>query len=515
MTRACSAVGACGELASTASTSARSTMPAPSPRRPCAPRTIACSWASRSLVVNRPDRTMHVVAPEELRRGALDRRPPVPPARARPPTPSPPRAWRTCSACSVSPPAPASSHADAPRVGDLGRPRRSEHQRGELARTESVLGRPGTHDVTPRRGLDPVTLAPARVVRDRLTPGIPNLDAGRHQLALALLDLPTTRGELPQHAPGRAARSPPSRYAPDPNAPTEDAHAPPRAGAPGRGTRPPWRAGRSGWHQAPSTARQCRAPCSPPPHAYAAADPPRGSSCGDTPPPRTPPPPRGAPRRGRDAPDTPHAPDTPPPRPPPLVRLDQRPGQRRLADGKQHADRLRCRERQVKRRDLRTPANAFEALTCPRVTTFHQRHEPVVVNPASEPEGLGSVTGPPARATRPGRSSSHRGPARPGARNSATARPSTCRSTTPPPAPPRLRRPERRRPHRLSSGFQQPHTATNYRKSIRWCKCVGRLLALLNSRAFRLSYGSSGVVGTPDRASDELHHRASVSGSAK
>ena len=38
---------------------------------------------------------------------------------------------------------------------------------------------------------------------------------------------------------------------------------------------------------------------------------------GDTPPPRTPPPPHAAHRRGRGAPDTPHAPDTPAPHRPP------------------------------------------------------------------------------------------------------------------------------------------------------------------------------------------------------
>ena len=35
------------------------------------------------------------------------------------------------------------------------------------------------------------------IVRDRLTATIADLDAGRHELALALLDLAATRGELP------------------------------------------------------------------------------------------------------------------------------------------------------------------------------------------------------------------------------------------------------------------------------------------------------------------------------
>ena len=144
---------------------------------------------------------MHVVARQELRRGALDR-----PRRCPLPVGGRPRHDRLALGERVLPLGqPGGSGqlgAHSPRIGDLGRPRRSEHQRVELARAEAVLGRPGAHDVTPRRRVDPVALAAARVVRDRLTPAIPDLDAGRHQLALALLDLATTRGELPQHRRG-------------------------------------------------------------------------------------------------------------------------------------------------------------------------------------------------------------------------------------------------------------------------------------------------------------------------
>ena len=148
-----------------------------------------------------PGGMVHVVAPEELRRGALDRLGRCPlPVRGRP------RHHRLTlgeRVLSLGQPA-RSGQLDAhpPRIGDLGRPRRPAHEGVQLARAESVLGRPRAHDLLPRRGVDPVALVLARVVRDRLTPAIAHLDARRHQLALTLLDLTTTRRELPQHLRG-------------------------------------------------------------------------------------------------------------------------------------------------------------------------------------------------------------------------------------------------------------------------------------------------------------------------
>ena len=80
---------------------------------------------------------------------------------------------------SVNPAAPASSPLTTPQIRDLGCARRPAGERLELAGAEAVLGRPGAHDLLPRRGVDPVALALARVVRDRLTPRAPHLDAGR------------------------------------------------------------------------------------------------------------------------------------------------------------------------------------------------------------------------------------------------------------------------------------------------------------------------------------------------
>jgi hypothetical protein len=80
-----------------------------------------------------------------------------------------------------------------------------------------------------------------------------------------------------------------------------------------------------------------------------------------------------------------------------LVRLDQRFRQPLLADGEQHAHRLRRRERQIKRRYPRTPTHPLQALTGSRVTTVHQRHETVVIYPPVKPQGLRAGTGPAAR----------------------------------------------------------------------------------------------------------------------
>jgi hypothetical protein len=80
-----------------------------------------------------------------------------------------------------------------------------------------------------------------------------------------------------------------------------------------------------------------------------------------------------------------------------LVRVDQRPSQPRLADREQHADRLGCREREVESRDLGAPTDGLDALTRSRVAAVHERHEPVVVNPAADPDAVGSAAGPAAR----------------------------------------------------------------------------------------------------------------------
>ena len=77
--------------------------------------------------------------------------------------------------------------------------RRPAHQRAELPGTEPVLGRAGAHDLLPWRGVDPVALALAGVVCDRLAARPAHLDARSDQLALALLDLAPARGELPHH----------------------------------------------------------------------------------------------------------------------------------------------------------------------------------------------------------------------------------------------------------------------------------------------------------------------------
>ena len=141
---------------------------------------------------------MHVAAREELRRSALDRL-----GRCSLAVSGRPRHHRLACCERVlllgQPGRAGQLAAHPPRIRDLGRPRRPARQRLELAGAEAVLGRPGAHDLLPRRGVDPVALASARVMRDRLTPAIADLDAGRHELALALLDLPATRGELPQH----------------------------------------------------------------------------------------------------------------------------------------------------------------------------------------------------------------------------------------------------------------------------------------------------------------------------
>ena len=376
--------------------------------------------------------TVHVGAREELRGGALDRL-----GRCALAVGGRPRHHRLACRERVLPlgqPGRAGQlAAHQPQIRNLGRARRPARQRLELAGAEAVLGRPGAHDLLPRRGVDPVALALARVVRDRLTPRAPDLDASADELALALLDLPATRGELPQHLRGDlldlghpVAHRPPAH----PRQPLTD------RGAQVRLIQKPRRLGvlvdRRAIKRRPPAVR-ASAPCSRPPRACAAADPPRGSCDGDRPPPRTPPPPHAAHRRGRDARDTPRAPRNPTRHPRPPRAPQPAPGQHPIADREQDTDRLGRRERQVKRRHLRPPAHPSEPLARPRVAALHQRHEALPIDHADrapEPPRPDPSNGP---ATRRARSSSHRGPAPPGARNSATARPSTCRSTAPRP----------------------------------------------------------------------------------
>ena len=155
--------------------------------------------ARRESLLSETGRTVHVRTGEELRGGALDR-----PRRCALTVRGRPRHHRLAlgeRVLALGQPARSDQlSAHPPRITDLWRPGRSEHQRGELALAKPVLGGPRAHDVTPRRGVDPVALATARVVRDRLTPRIPDLNPGRHELALALLDLATACRELPQHA---------------------------------------------------------------------------------------------------------------------------------------------------------------------------------------------------------------------------------------------------------------------------------------------------------------------------
>ena len=373
--------------------------------------------------------------------------------------------------------------AHPPPIGDFGRPGRSEHEGGELACAEAVLGRPRAHHVAPRRGVDPVALAPARGVSDRLASGIPDLDARGDQVALALLNLPPTRGELPQHARcdlldlrHPVAHQPPAH----PGQPLTDCGAQVGLVEVAGGLGVP--VDRGGIKCRPATIRAAR-------HVRGHH---MGVQLGIL----------GAAHpmaiRGRHKP-LPHL--TPHPAAAAthptcltlqiahgsihrrLMRLDQRAGQCRLPDREQHAHRLRRRERQVKRRHLRAPTDALEALARSRVTTVHQRHEAVVVNPAAEPDGLRPATGP---ATR-----------RLAAAGVVVIAPLRDLALV---VARLLDRQLADRQHRappflgcaaqgsgshigIPSGVQQPHTTTKYRESIRWCKCVGRFCLPLNSHA--------------------------------
>ena len=122
--------------------------------------------------------TVHVAAREELRGGALDRL-----GRCALAVGGRPRHHRLACCERVlllgQPGRAGQLAAHQPQIRDLGCVRRPAGKRLELAGAEAVLGRPGAHDLLPRRGVDPVALALTRVVRDRLTPRAPHLDAGR------------------------------------------------------------------------------------------------------------------------------------------------------------------------------------------------------------------------------------------------------------------------------------------------------------------------------------------------
>jgi hypothetical protein len=264
-----------------------------------------------------------------------------------------------------------------------------------------MLGSTGADDVAPRRGVDSVALAPARVVRDRLTPTIPNLHARRHQLALALHDLTTTRGELPQHLwrdllDLRHAVA----HRPPPHPRQTLTHHGAQVGLVEEASRLGVLKDRRRIKRRPTAvgaarhvrrhhmrvqlrvlgathAMAIRSRHKPLPHlmphpAAAAAHPTRLTL--------------QIPQRRVDR---------------RLVRLDQRPRRDRLAYREQHAHRLRRRERQIKRRHLRTPTDPPEALTGPRVTTLHQRHEAVVIDPPAKLQRLGAAARPAARGLAP------------------------------------------------------------------------------------------------------------------
>ena len=340
--------------------------------------------------------TVHVVASQELRRGALDRRCRCPlPVRGRP------RHHRLALGERVLPlgqPA-RSSQLDAhpPRIGDLGRPGRSEHEarraraRRGRARPPGRARRRATARCRPHSACDRASRARSPRARH------PHLDARRHELALALLDLAATRGELPQHLRRELLdlRHPVAHRAP-PHPRQTFTHSRTQMRLVEEAGRLGVLVDRRGIKRRPppiSAARhvrghdvgvQLRVLGATHPMAIRRRHEPRPRLVADTAAAAAHPTrlalqiaQRRVDRR--------------------LVRLHQRPGQRRLADREQHAHRLRRRERQIKRRHLRAPTDALQALTRPWVATVHERHEAVVVNPAAEPEGLGPATGPAAR----------------------------------------------------------------------------------------------------------------------
>ena len=336
---------------------------------------------------------LHVGARHELRRGALDRLGGGSLAVGR----------RPCHHCLawcegvllLGQPGRAGQLAThQPHIRNLRSARRAAREGLELAGAEAVLGRPGPYDLLPRRRLDPVALALARVVRDRLTPRAPHLDASSDELALALLDLPATGGELPQHGRGDlldlghpVAHRPPAH----PRQALVDRAAqvrlieksgrlgvlvdrraierrPPAVGAPGRvrghHVRVQLRVLRTahamaigGRHEPLPRLTQHTATAATHSTRLALQIAQSGT-------------------HGR------------------LMRVHQPTGQHPIADGEQDADRLRGRERQVKRRHLRPAPHPSEALARTRVATLHQRHEALLIDRAHEPQSLTGPTRP-------------------------------------------------------------------------------------------------------------------------
>ena len=289
------------------------------------------SAATRSCVVSAPRDGSHArctSARRGTRPAARSTTAPARPARrAPPPTRSTPRVGERVRL--LGQPGRAGELGRRPRCssGRAGCSRRPRAPPSPSSRGHRARARPRGRETSCHGASRPRT-ACARGCRARSPRG--PLGAPRRptrQLALALLDLAPARGELPQHLGGNLLELGRALAHRPPLAPTAGARAPRRAGATGTGSPPPWRARKIGVAssavQRPSAPRAMFAR----PHACAAADPRRGSSDADTPPPRTPPPPRAAPRRGRVEPDTPHARRTPAQRAPPPRAPRPAPGQ--------------------------------------------------------------------------------------------------------------------------------------------------------------------------------------------
>jgi hypothetical protein len=337
--------------------------------------------------------TVHIGAREELRRGALDCV-----GRCALAVSGRPRHHRlTCRERVLPFGQPGRARqlaAHLPQIRDLRRACRPVGERLELAQTEAVLGRPGAHDLPPRRGLDAVALALPRVVHNRLTPRAPHLDTSRDELALALLDLPATRGELPQHLRSDLL----DLGHPVTNGPP--AH--PRQALTDRGTqvrliqkprRPGVPVDRRAIKRRPPTVlapRHVRGHHVGMQLRVLRAAHPMAISGRHEPLPRLAPHTTTATTHPtRLALHVPHSGINGR-----LVRLNQRPRQHPITDREQHAHRLRRRERQIKRRHPRPPANPPQRLARTRIPALHQRDEALPIDHPDEPQDLPAPTRP-------------------------------------------------------------------------------------------------------------------------
>ena len=151
--------------------------------------------------------------------GARPRRP-LHLGRGRPPTPSPASRGREGVLPFGQPSRAGQLATHHSQIGDLGCTRPPLCEALRVTGTEAVLGRPRAHDLLPRPGIDPVALALARVVSDRLTPRAPHFDPGADELALAVLDLPAARENSPSSS-GPMCSSRPSRCSPPPMLPRQ------------------------------------------------------------------------------------------------------------------------------------------------------------------------------------------------------------------------------------------------------------------------------------------------------